>query len=155
MNLYQWLACSALTLPLAIGAQRVNAQTVDPDNLPKVACTDLTFSQDFLKNYPKAPAACIEARVYHGTRYAKFNGKVFLTDPSFITVQVFNVAGDPLDTFSFKPSTNVTVIVNGKREKYSELKVGDPLTFWVSENRFSIYSAPGRGASTGLPPQQH
>lgn len=154
MKIYRWLACSALTLPLAIGAQLVNAQTVDPDKLPKVSCNDLTFSQEFLKNYPKAPAACLEARVYHGKRYAKFNGKVYMTDPNFITVQVFNVAGDALDTFSFKPSTTAMLLVNGKQEKYSDLKVGDPLTFWVAETRFSFYTSPGKGASAGLPPQK-
>jgi hypothetical protein len=153
MKIYRWLACSALTLPLAIGAQQASAQSVNPDKLPKVACTDLTFSHDFLAKYPKAPAACQEARVYKGKRYAKFNGKVYLTDPSSMTVQIFNVAGDPLDTISFKPSAVGTVFVNGQKEKLSELKVGDPLTFWIAESRFSIYTSPGKGASAGLPPK--
>ena len=151
MNIYRWLACSALTLPLAIGMQHANAQSVDPDKLPKVACSDLTFNHDFLAKYPKAPAACQEARVYKGKKYAKFNGKLDKKDESLITVKVFNVAGDPLDTVSFKPSTAATVILDGKRVKLTDLKVGDPLTFWVAESRFAFYTSPGKGAS--LPPK--
>ena len=154
MNIYKWLACSALTLPLAIGMQQANAQKVDPDKLPKVGCSELTFSQAFLSKYPKAPAACQEARVYQGKKYAKFSGKVYLKDPSSMSVQVNNVAGDAIDTVSFKPSTAATVIVNGERVKLTDLKVGDPITIWVAESRFSIYTAPGKGASPGLPPKK-
>lgn len=154
MNIYRWLACSALTLPLAIGAPRLNAHALDPNTLPKVACSDLTFNSDFLDKYPKAPAACLEAREYKGQRYAKFNGKVYIVDPSYITVQMFNVSGDLLTAVTFKPSTNASLFVNGKREKFSELKAGDPVTFWISEKRFSFYDAPGgRREATGLPPR--
>ena len=146
MNIKKWLACSALTLPLAIGMQQANAQKVDPDKLPKVACSELTFSPAFLKQYPKAPAACQEARVYQGKRYAKFSGKVSKKDESALSVQVNNVAGDAIDTLSVKPSTTATVIVNGERVKLSDLKSGDPITIWVAETRFAFYATPGKGS---------
>jgi hypothetical protein len=146
MNIKRWLACSALTLPLAIGMQQANAQKVDPDKLPKVACSELTFSQAFLKQYPKAPAACQEARVYQGKRYAKFSGKVSKKDESSMSVQVNNVAGDAIDTLSVKPSTTATVIINGERVKLSDLKTGDPITIWVAETRFAFYAYPGKGS---------
>lgn len=146
MNIKKWLACSALTLPLAIGIQNANAQKVDPDKLPKVACSELTFNHAFLAKYPKAPAACQEARVYQGKRYAKFSGKVTKKDESSLSVAVNNVAGDPIDTLSIKPSTTATVIVNGERVKLSDLKAGDPITIWVAESRFAFYGYPGKGA---------
>jgi len=146
MNIKRWLACSALTLPLAIGMQQANAQKVDPDKLPKVACSELIFSQAFLSKYPKAPAACQEARVYQGKRYAKFSGKVSKKDESALSVQVNNVAGDAIDTLSVKPSTTATVIVNGERVKLSDLKSGDPITIWVAETRFAFYATPGKGS---------
>jgi hypothetical protein len=126
--------------------QQANAQKVDPDKLPKVACSELTFSQAFLKQYPKAPAACQEARVYQGKRYAKFSGKVSKKDESALSVQVNNVAGDAIDTLSVKPSTTATVIVNGERVKLSDLKSGDPITIWVAETRFAFYATPGKGS---------
>ena len=146
MNIKRWLACSALTLPLAIGMQNANAQKVDPDKLPKIACSELTFNHAFLAKYPKAPAACQEARVYQGKRYAKFSGKVTKKDESSLSVAVNNVAGDPIDTLSVKPSTTATVIVNGERMKLTDLKPGDPITIWVAESRFAFYAYPGKGA---------
>ena len=155
MKSNRWLASLAVTLPLAIGAQHLSAQTVDIEKLPKVSCSSLTFSHDFLDKYPRAPAACQEARIYQGKKYAKFEGKVFLTDPSFLTVQIFNVAGDPIDTVSLKPNPGVLLMVNGQQEKFSELRVGDPVTFWVSENRFSIFATPGAAASAqGIAPHK-
>jgi hypothetical protein len=34
-----------------------------------VACSDLKWNAEFLAKYPKAPAACQEARVYKGKRF--------------------------------------------------------------------------------------
>jgi 3-dehydroquinate synthase class II len=71
-----------------------------------------------------------------------------------MSVKVMNMSGDPIDTVSFKPSTAATVLINGEPVKLTDLKVGDPITIWVSETRFSFYTAPGKGASPGLPPRQ-
>jgi hypothetical protein len=154
MKISKWLVGSAFILPFAINAPLVNAQ-VDPEKLPKEACSSITYSQDFIGKYPKAGAACQEVRVYKGKRYAKFNAKILLKDPAFMTVQVLNVAGDPLDSVTFKPaSTGAKLLVNGKPETFAELQVGDPVTFWISENRFSMYSSPGHQvAATGMPPK--
>ncbi len=156
MNISKWTACSAIALSLALsaqGAQSAQAK-VNPDKLPKVSCTELTFSLEFLNKYPKAPAACLEARVYKGKKYAKFNGKVSGRDAESLTVQLLNVAGDSLTALTFKPSPKAKVIVNGEPESFADLKTGDNLTFWIPENRFSIYSSPGAASSASpvLPP---
>ena len=153
MKISGWLTGTAIMMLVSLAPSLASAQ-VDPNKLPKVSCSSLIFSQDFIQKYPKAGAACQEARVYKGKRYAKFTGKVYLTDPTYIVVQVFNVAGDPLDTVTFRPQPSSTLLVNGQPEKFSELKVGDPVTFWISEKRFAMYSAPGAvtASSQGLPP---
>jgi len=94
------LFLSALALPLSTGIART---IPNPDELPQVACSDMRFSAAFLAKYPKAPAACQDAREYKGERYAKFEAKVYLIDPAFTTVQLLNVAGDMVTTFSLKP----------------------------------------------------
>jgi hypothetical protein len=143
MKTYIWLCSIFLASSVAIYSNHAKAQPVDVDSLPKVSCSELVYSQEFLTKYPKAPAACIEARVAKGKRYAKFNGKVYIPGADVITVQMFNVAGDPLSTFSFRPSPKARVIVNGQPKPFSELRKGDPITFWVSEKRFAVYTAPG------------
>jgi hypothetical protein len=155
MKINRWLASLAVTLPWAISVSAAPGQTIDPEKLPKVSCTSLTYNHDFLALYPRAPAACQEARIYQGKKYAKFTGKVFLTDPAFITVNLFNVAGDTIETVSLKPNPDAILMVNGQQEHFSELRVGDPVTFWVSEARFSFYGSPGATApAEGMAPHK-
>ena len=154
MNVHRWMVLVGLALPLSIELGVAAAPKIDPDKLPVVACSDLKWNAEFLAKYPKAPAACLEARVYKGKRYAKFMGKVYIQDPAYLTVTFLNVAGDPLTTFTYKPpSADAIVYVNGKPTKYKDIKVGDKLTVWVSEDRFAVYGAPGSTAASGLPPK--
>ena len=62
--------------------------------------------------------------------------------------QVNNVAGDPIDTLSIKPSTTATVIVNGERVKLSDLKAGDPITIWVAETSLRVLRLSWQGCLT-------
>jgi hypothetical protein len=140
---------SALALPLSIGT----AFAADPDT--KIACSEVKYSSEFLAKYPEAPAACIEAVVKEGKRYAKFNAKVFLTSADRTTVELLNVKGDPLTTFSFKPGPDAAVNIEGKKTKFSDLKKGETISFYVSEDRLQASELPGSTADSWavLPPQ--
>jgi hypothetical protein len=135
------LLVTALALPLAAGV--AFAKPVDPSKLPKVECSAVKFSEAFLARYPKAPAACIEARELEGKRYAKFDAKVYLTGPEITTVNLLNTKGDVVDTFSLKPGPDQKIKINGKETKFSELRVGEKITFWVSEDRMEATEMPG------------
>jgi hypothetical protein len=63
------------------------------------------------------------------------------------------VAGDDLSTFTAKPAPGTVLYVNGKATAWKDLKVGDKLTVWVSENRFSVAGAPGEMGSPGASPK--
>ncbi len=152
MKISKWLACTALVLPVAIGSQMVNAQQVGSDTGTVIPCSDLTFSKAFLAKYPKAPAACIEARTYHNKKYAKFDGKVYLKEGDSMTVQVNNVAGEALSAITVQPQATASLLVNGKPTKFSDLKVGDAISIWVSQDRFDFYTAPGHHGGKVLPP---
>jgi hypothetical protein len=148
----KWLF-AALALPLTIGT---TFAAVDPDKLPQVACSDLKFSPAILAKYPKAPAACLDARVYKGHRYAKFEAKVYISSPQFMTVELLDASGATVTTFSFKPGAGTVqgVHVNGKLRKFSDMAVGEKLTFWVSEKRLTAMELPGSTANSWavLPP---
>lgn len=149
----KWLL-AAIAMPLMISTAFA---AVDPDKLPQVPCSDLVFSKAFLAKYPKAPAACQDARVYKGQRYGKFVAKVYISSPQFMTVELLDSAGATVTTFSFKPGTGVGVDgvhVNGKLRKFSDMAVGEKLTFWVSEKRLTAGELPGSTANSWavLPP---
>ncbi len=147
------LLVTALALPLSIGMAAAGEEF---DKLEKVACTDLKYSSEFLDKYPTAPAACLEGRVADGKKYGKFTAKVYLQNADFTTVQLLNVKGDPLTTFSFKPGPDAHVKIEGKDTKFSDLRPGEKITFWVSEDRMTASELPGSTEESWavLPPQK-
>ena len=121
---------SALAMPTGL-ALAADAPFSDPSSLPKVSCDDIHYSEAFLQRYPKAPASCIEGRIYNGEKWAKFKAKVYLVKlPDFITVEMLDVAGNPVETFSLKPDPNDKIVLDaGKSMSFNEyvLEVGEAL----------------------------
>jgi hypothetical protein len=151
MTRAKWLLLTALGLPLSITTAHA---VVNPDKLPQVACADIKFSPAFLAKYPKAPQACQDGRTYKGVTYAKFEAKVYISSPEFMTVQMLDPSGATVTTFSFKPGPNQGIHVNGQLRKFSEMSVGDKFTIWVSEKRLDALELPGSTTSKWalLPP---
>lgn len=154
MKEMKWLLTAACVLSLAVSPAQA-AKRVDPDKLPKVACADLKFGAAFLEKYPKAPAACLEGREYKGKRYAKFRARVYISDPAFMTVELLNATDMLVTAFSFKPAATQHVLVGGEEKKFSDLKVGEVMTVWVSEDRMTAFELPGstKDSWAVLPPR--
>lgn len=148
-------------LPLAmvvipVGLALADTPLSNPDSLPKVSCDDIHYSSAFLEKYPKAPAACLEGRLANGEKWAKFNAKVYLVNlPEFITVEMLDVAGLAVTTFSLKPSPTEKVVVNGQSVPFSQVKRGDVITLWFPEARFEAKAVPAATANSWIvfPPQ--
>jgi hypothetical protein len=104
----------------------------------KESCANIEWSPAFLKEYPKAPAACREVIVKDGVKFATFDGKVSKIGHEFVQVQVSDDANIPISTIAFQIGVGGKVTMNNKIEKVRDLKVGDLLTFWVREGRFGI-----------------
>lgn len=133
---------ASATVGLASSLALADKALSDPDSLPKISCSDFKYSAAFLKQYPRAPAACIEGREANGVKYAKFNAKVYIRGKHFTTVQLLNVAGDTTSTFSFRAPASAEILVNGKPEKLSSVRVGDTITFWVPEHHLEALGMP-------------
>ena len=152
MKIRKLVLALALVAPLSVAWA---AKPVDPASLPEVKCSDFKFSKAFLERYPKAPAACLEGRMKGGVKYAKFSAKVFDTNADRTTVQLLNVSGDAVTTFSFKPKPGAAVMINGKKVKFTDLAKDEVLTFWVPESKMIAKSMPAATADSWqvLPPQ--
>jgi hypothetical protein len=133
---------SALAALLSGCGATTASRPIDPEKLTKVDCADLKFSEEFLKKYPDAPAACVEAREYNGKRYAKFTAKVYLNSADRTTVTLLDPAGKDLSTFSFRPSPTTTLKINGESKKFTQLNPGEKISFWVSEDRMTASALP-------------
>ncbi len=151
-TIHRALLGSALALPLSINAAFAGDSA---EQGTQIACTEMKYSSEFLAKYPDAPAACLEARDRDGKRYAKFNARVFLNSADRTTVELLNVRGDRLSTFSFKPAPDAGVHINGEKVKFTDLKKGETISFWVSEDRLTASELPGSSEESWavLPPQ--
>jgi hypothetical protein len=132
------LAASVLSL---FSGVTIAAEAVDPDTLPKVECSSLRYSQDFLDKYPRAPAACQEARVYKGETYMKVKAKVYVSEQPMLSVALVDPYGDTLGTVVIRKPQSLRVLINGKEEDAFDLHRGEELTFWVPESIFSAKPA--------------
>ena len=143
---------AALALPLSIGTAFAESP-MDSDT--KISCSEVKYSSEFLAKYPDAPAACVEAVEKEGKRYAKFKARVYLNSKDRTTVELLNVRGDRLSTFSIKPSPDATIDMDGEKVKFTDLKVGEKISFWVSADRLEASEQPGSTAESWavLPPQ--
>lgn len=151
-TIHRALLGSALVLPFAIGSAFAG-DTMEKGT--QIACSDVKYSSEFLTRYPSAPAACLEARDHDGKVYAKFNARVFLNSADRTTVELLNVKGDRLSTFSFKPAPDAGVNIDGKKVKFTDLKKGETITFWVSSDRLTASELPGSTEESWavLPPE--
>ena len=139
MKTSKLIICLALIAPVSIAM----AQKVDPNKLPRVDCNIFKYSSAFLDKYPTAPAACNEGRVYDGTTYAKFNAKVYINNlPDYMTLQLLNVSGTMITTFSVKPEGGGIFYADGNATPAADLKIGQQVTWWVPENSIEMKVLP-------------
>ena len=138
------VATLSLASSVAIGASKA----VDPEKLPLEKCISIHYGKAFLEKYPKAPAACMEVRVYKGHRYMKVQGKVYIPEKDKLTVTFLDEFGNDLSTLTIKGPKSHSVIINGKQVPFANLQRGEKLTFWVPESIFSTQSAPTTPSGT-------
>ncbi len=108
---------------------------------PGQGCNNFVFNADFLKAYPRAPAACQEVVTRDGSKVVRFSAEVRRVQADHFQIAFLNAVGRPLDgtTLTFIPRAGQTVEVNGKVIPMSDLKRGDKIDFWVPENAAGAY----------------
>lgn len=127
---------AAMALSLFSGAT-LAADAVNPETLPRVECSSLHFSDSFLAKYPKAPAACREARIYKGETYMKVRAKVYVTDAPMLSLDVMDPYGNTLGTVVIGKPQSLRVLADGKTIDAFDLRRDEELTLWVPESIFS------------------
>jgi hypothetical protein len=117
---------------------------------PDMSCFDVRYSLDFLDRYPMAPAICQTVVEKDGIKYAKMSAKVTDKKDGTVMVGFENVAGTVLAKLELQPQPGSTVTIGGKEMKWSDVKVGDSLTFYLPERALSIVNQPGDGVRTPI-----
>jgi hypothetical protein len=118
---------------------------------PKLNCVnDITYSPQFLQNYPNAPAACREVIIKDGQKWARFEAEVVKVKGQDVTAHVLDAYENSIATVTFKASSDARLTVDGSPTKYSSLQSGQKLTFWVPNAAAGFYAAPVATPATKL-----
>jgi hypothetical protein len=117
---------------------------------PDQACYGLRYSLDFLNVYPHAPAMCQAVKAHDGINYARLDAVVRKKQGNFVTVGFKDVFGNKLDDLEIKAVAGSKVTVNGKHVSWSDVSVGDKLTFWLPERALHVVPEPGDGYSAPI-----
>ena len=110
---------------------------------PKPTCTNFVFSQQFLKAYPKGPAACREVVEKDGLKWVRFDAKVTDVKGTEVTADILNAMSAPILTLTFTAPADATLDVGGQQAKFSTLRSGQEISIWSPESRVGFYAAPG------------
>jgi hypothetical protein len=131
---------AAMVLSLCSGAT-IAAEAVNPGKLPRIECASLRYSEDFLQKYPKAPAACLEARVYKSETYMKVKAKVYVREEPMLSVDLLDPYGNTLGTVLVRKPQSLRVLLNGKEVDAFDLHRNEVVTVWVPQSMFDTQPA--------------
>lgn len=112
--------------------------------------SNIVFSQEFLTRYPQAGRACREVKMESGEKWARFDAEVVQVRKNRVTANFVDRSDKSLGTITFDAAHDARVDVNGRQRKFSSLKPGDKLSFWMPESRVGFYAEPGASQTTKL-----
>jgi len=104
--------------------------------------SNITFSQEFLSRYPNAGGACREVKKEDGHKWARFDADVVRVRGNRVTANFVDRSDRSLGAITFDAAPEARVDVNGRRTRFSSLKAGDRLSFWMPEDRVGFYAQP-------------
>lgn len=145
-NKFQAMVAAAMLACVA----GLGASTAMAEHPAGPTCMDILWNADFLKAYPRAPAACQEVAVRNGKKYARFMAKVTSVGSDAVMVRFLTSSGDPGREIQLKPGPKAKVDIAGKKVEYSKLQKDDVLTLWVPERQLGVVSDPDDTASSTI-----
>jgi hypothetical protein len=115
------------------------------DDEQKLSCSkDVVYNEQFLDEFPRAPAACREVVLKNGEKWIHYVTDVKqVKGNGEVTVSLQNAVGDSMGTLTLVPAPTARVTLEGKETKWSKLRPGDRLDFYVPSSRFGFYAQPG------------
>lgn len=115
---------------------------------PNYGCDSVNFSQEVLTKMPNAKVLCRGVMEKNGSVYVKYTGKVVASSAESTTVEFLDKDGKAVSRATFKPAAGQMATMEGKKMKYSDLKKGTELNFYIEHNRWGLYATPDDSAMT-------
>jgi len=97
-------------------------------------CEDVRWSDEALEQYPNIATACREVMERDGRYYVRFEGEVRRVRDRGNRITIAFEGGD---TLTLTPPENLSLTIDGRERRPSELRPGDELTFYVPEDQLT------------------
>ena len=103
-------------------------------------CDLVNFGADVLAKFPNAMAACIDVREKSGGIYAHYQANVMAVATDSVTIDILNHEGKAISKVTFVPAADQMAEVDGKDVKFTDLKKGMKLDFYIEHNKWGLYA---------------
>jgi hypothetical protein len=142
---------AAVLIALPIGALAQDQTRLAEGETSSNCLNNITFSHEFLAQYPSAGAACREVKMENGQKWARFDAEVTRVRGNRVTANFVDRNGRKLSTITFDPARDARIVVEGgQQRRFDSLHPGEKLSFWAPEGRAGFYAAPGASESEKL-----
>ena len=105
-------------------------------------CDTVNFGEDVLSKFPNAAKACHGVTMKNGAAYAHYVAEVVATDKDTVTVHLIDKQGKGISKVVFAPAEDQRVRIDGKETRYTDLKTGTKLDFWIEHSKWGLYASP-------------
>jgi hypothetical protein len=109
-------------------------------------CDTVNIGQEVLAQFPNIKSTCQKVKERDGGIYILFIGEIVSVTKEDMTVRVKDRSGKEVSELKLGLTPGQSLKVNGKDEKFSDLKRGDQLDFWIEHEKWGLYSKPGAAA---------
>lgn len=118
---------------------------------PSLSCVkDVTYSKEFLAKYPRAGAACTRVVEKNGQKWVRFAAQVVKVNGNHVVADFIDKFGNKVGTVTIEAAPDQRVLVKGEEMRYSLLKRGEQLAFWMPQNQIGFYASPNASDKTHL-----
>lgn len=136
-NIYA-LLITGLAFSAAAGAQ----QPPDPE-VSAAECRAVNWNAQLLAEFPRLAEACHEVIVFDSERWARFETElVNVNRDGSVTSNFRNREGRNMGDITIMPPSDQVVTIDGREQRFADLRPGTILNVYVPEDAYSFAFAP-------------
>jgi hypothetical protein len=111
-------------------------------------CDAVNFGKEVLEKMPNAQRLCRGVTMKNDAVYVHYVADVVATTATTVTVDFKDKDNKAVSRVEFEPAADQMVKFGGKDTKYTSLKKGTTLDFWIEHNKWGLYASPDGKAMT-------
>lgn len=124
--------------------QGLNPGDIPAPHLDRASCEEVNWHRDLLGSYPWVTDACHEVIIIDGQKWARFQGAFQrMNGDGSITSEFRNRQGRARGSIALMPGPDQRVLLDGRPYRFSELREGQILDFYVPEGMYAFSITPG------------